>query len=219
MIAPMIEGHFIAIEGIDGAGTTTQAARLAAALRKRGLPVRTTHEPTDGPVGALIRQVLNGRVVVGGPAGSTSLAWSTLALLFAADRLDHLQAEIVPNLMDGVTVITDRYDASSIAYQGVVSGDAAVTDWIRAINARARRPDLTIILDVSPDTATERRRLRGNAPDLFEEDELQRRLAGFYATIERYLPGDRVLHLDGNGDPEAVHAGVLAAVEALRAEG
>ena len=135
----MIEGHFIAIEGIDGAGTTTQAARLAAALRKRGLPVRTTHEPTDGPIGALIRQVLNGRVVVAGPAGSTSLGWSTMALLFAADRLDHLQAEIIPNLMDGVTVITDRYDASSIAYQGVVSGDAAVTEWIRTIKGRYER--------------------------------------------------------------------------------
>ncbi|MDB4930745.1 MAG: Thymidylate kinase [Myxococcaceae bacterium] len=215
----MIEGHFIAIEGIDGAGTTTQAARLAAALRKKGLPVRTTHEPTDGPVGSLIRQVLNGRVVVGGPAGSTSLGWSTLALLFAADRLDHLQAEVIPNLMDGVTVITDRYDASSIAYQGVVSGDEAVSAWIRTINGRARRPDLTLVLDVSAETATERRRLRGNVPDLYEEDELQRRLARFYETIERYLPGDRVLHLDGNADADAVHAQVLAAVEALRAEG
>lgn len=215
----MIEGHFIAIEGIDGAGTTTQAARLAAVLRRRGLPVRTTHEPTDGPIGALIRQVINGRVVVSGPAGSTSLGWSTMALLFAADRLDHLQAEIIPNLMDGVTVITDRYDASSIAYQGVVSGDEAVTEWIRTINRRARRPDLTIILDVTPDTALERRRARGGVPDLFEEEDLQRRLATFYATIERYLPGDRLVHLDGNADADAVHAGVLAAVEALRAEG
>jgi dTMP kinase len=215
----MIEGHFIAIEGIDGAGTTTQATRLAAALRRCGLPVRTTHEPTDGPIGSLIRQVLNHRVVVTGPTGSTSLGWSTLALLFAADRLDHLQAEIIPNLMDGVTVITDRYDASSIAYQGVVSGDAAVTEWIRVINNRARRPDLTLILDVSPETATERRRLRGNVPDLFEEDDLQRRLARFYDTIEQYLPGDRVLHLDGNADADTVHLGVLAAVEALRAEG
>ena len=215
----MIEGHFIAIEGIDGAGTTTQAARLAAALRKRGLPVRTTHEPTDGPIGALIRQVLNGRVVVSGPAGTTSPGWSTLALLFAADRLDHLQAEIIPNLMDGVTVITDRYDASSIAYQGIVSGDAAVSAWIRSINSRARRPDLTIILDVSPETALERRRLRGNVPDLFEEEELQRRLARFYETIEQYLPGDRVLHLNGNIDADTVHAGLVAAVEALRAEG
>jgi dTMP kinase len=215
----MIEGHFIAIEGIDGAGTTTQAARLAAALRKKGLPVRTTHEPTDGPIGSLIRQVLSGRVVVNGPAGATSLGWSTLALLFAADRLDHLQAEVIPNLMDGVTVITDRYDASSIAYQGVVSGDEAVTEWIRLINGRARRPDLTLVLDVSAETATERRRVRGNVPDLYEEDDHQRRLARFYETIERYLPGDRVQHLDGNGSADAVHAQVLAAVEALRAEG
>lgn len=215
----MIEGHFVAIEGIDGAGTTTQANRLAAALRQKGLPVRTTHEPTDGPIGVLIRQVLNGRVVVPGPTGGSSLGWSTMALLFAADRLDHLQAEVIPNLLDGVTVITDRYDASSIAYQGVVSGDAAVTEWIRVINGRARRPDLTIILDVSPDVALERRRARGLTPDLFEEEDLQRQLAEFYATIERHLPGDRLVHLDGNLSPDAVHAGVLEAVEALRAEG
>lgn len=215
----MIEGHFVAIEGIDGAGTTTQAHRLAAALRKKGLPVRTTHEPTDGPVGTLIRQVLNGRVVVPGPAGPSAMGWSTLALLFAADRLDHLQAEVVPNLLDGVTVITDRYDASSIAYQGVVSGDIAVAEWIRVINGRARRPDLTIVLDVSAEVALERRRGRGNVPDLYEEDDLQRRLAEFYATIEKHLPGDRVVHLDGNADADAVHVQVLAALEALRAEG
>ena len=63
------------------------------------------------------------------------------------------------------------------------------------------------------------RRQRGNAPDLYEEEDLQQHLARFYATIEKYLPGDRVLHLDGNADADTVHAGVLAAVEALRAEG
>lgn len=126
---------------------------------------------------------------------------------------------MIPNLLDGVTVITDRYDASSVAYQGVVSGDAAVAEWIRVINSRARRPDLTIILDVTPEVALERRRHRGLTPDLFEEEALQRQLAAFYATIERHLPGDRLLHIDGNGPADAVHAAVLAAMEALRAEG
>ena len=215
----MIEGHFIALEGIDGAGTTTQAARLTTALLRKGLAARSTREPSDGPIGAMIRQALAGRVVVPGPNGAGAPGWSTLALLFAADRLDHLQAEVVPNLLDGVSVITDRYDASSIAYQGVVSGDPAVIAWIRSINARARRPDLTLVLDVSPAVALERRRTRGFLPDLYEEQALQVQLAAFYRTIEQHLPGDRMVHVDGDRGPDAVAADILAAVEALRAEG
>ena len=71
----MIEGHLIVLEGIDGAGTTTQCGLLAGALRKRGLPVHTTREPSDGPVGAMIRQILQGRVVVPGVSGPRAPAW------------------------------------------------------------------------------------------------------------------------------------------------
>ncbi len=215
----MIDGHFVVIEGIDGAGTTTQTRRLAEALRVKGLAVHTTREPSDGPLGTMIRQVLTGRLVVPTGAGGQPLGWGTLALLFAADRLDHLQAEITPNVRDGVTVISDRYDHSSVAYQGVSSEDPSVAAWIRVINGRARRPDLTVVLDVSPSVAHARRRGRSGRQELYEEDALQAKLAEFYRSIEGYFPDDAIVHVDGDGDEGAVHQGVLAAVESLRAKG
>ncbi len=215
----MIEGLFIVIEGVDGAGTTTQVRRLAASLRERGLPVHLTHEPSDGPIGVLIRQVLAGRVVVPGIHGGHAPEWGTMALLFAADRLDHLEAEIVPNLADGVTVLTDRYDHSSVAYQSLLAGGGAqAAEWVRAINLRARRPDLTIVLDVSPEVAAERRQPRGRVRDLYEDDELQTTLAAMYRDIERYFPGDRIVHVDGDRDEDAVAHDVLAEVRAVRGD-
>jgi dTMP kinase len=215
----MIEGLFIVIEGVDGAGTTTQVRRLAEALRGRGLPVHLTHEPSDGPIGLLVRQVLAGRVVVPGIHGGHAPGWGTMALLFAADRLDHLEAEVVPNLIDGVTVLTDRYDHSSVAYQSLLGGgDAQITEWVRTINARARRPDLTLVLDVSPEVAAERRQLRGQVRDLYEEDELQKKLAAIYRDIDRHFPEDRIVHVDGDRDEDAVALDVLAHVRALRGD-
>lgn len=215
----MIEGLFIVIEGIDGAGTTTQVARLATSLRNLGLPVHATREPSDGPVGVLIRQALTGRVVVPGLHGGRAPAWDTMALLFAADRLDHLEAEIIPNLFDGVTVIGDRYDHSSVAYQSLLAGsEEGSVEWVRSLNARARRPDLTIVLDVDPELARARRQARSAARDLYEEDELQRRLAAFYLDIERFFPNDRVEHVDGDRDEESVGLDILRHVRALRGD-
>src|SRR5688572_15881873 len=115
----MVEGSFIVLEGVDGAGTTTHTKILTETLRKRGLPVHPTREPSDGPIGVLLRQMLTGRVVVPGLHGPRPPSWTTMALLFAADRVDHVEAEILPNLMDGVSVISDRYVHSSVAYQSI----------------------------------------------------------------------------------------------------
>lgn len=215
----MIEGLFIAIEGIDGAGTTTQAKLLFDGLRARGLPVHLTREPSDGPVGVLIRQILTGRVVVPGLQGPRAPDWATMALLFAADRLDHVEAEIAPNLADGVTVITDRYDFSSVAYQSLTAGggDDAVR-WVREINRQARRPDLTIVLDVDPEEAIRRRVERARAPELYEDDDLQAKLAAAYATIERAFPNDKIVHFDGSRSVEDVATDVMSAVRTLRGE-
>jgi len=219
----MIEGSFIVIEGIDGAGTTTQSERLADWFRGRGLPVHVTHEPTDGPVGSLIRQVLTNRLVVQGITGPRAPNWATMALLFAADRLDHLEAEVVPNLLDGVTVISDRFDLSSLAYQtATATGSEAealkVVAWVRELNRHARRPDLTLVVNVDPAVAAERRKKRGLATELYEDLELQRALAKAYSQAERLVPGDTVVHVDGNGTPEEVFQGLIGAVKRVRGE-
>lgn len=211
----MREGLFVVLEGIDGAGTTTQAARLVASLRARGVGALGTREPSDGPIGTQIRQILSGRLVVRSPTGGYAPpGWATLALLFAADRVDHLESEIVPNLRDGILVVSDRYDHSSVAYQGAATDDPATVAWIRTLNRRARRPDLTLVLDVPAAVALERRRHRAGPAELYEVDEFQARLAAFYARIEAHFPEDTVHHIDGARDADTVAADVLAAVEA-----
>jgi len=193
-------GRFIVLDGIDGSGTTTQAQRLVAALQAAGQRAQFTCEPSSGPIGRQIRQLLSRGAEAGAaPAGGgdePSCAWDTLALLFAADRLDHVAREIRPALSAGIHVICDRYDLSSLAYQSATALPG--TDplpWIRALNQRALRPDLTLVLDVDPDVAEARRAARGQPPELFERRDLQRRLAQLYARAELLVPGDRLLHV------------------------
>lgn len=209
-------GCFIAVEGIDGSGSTTHAKRLADALADAGNDVRLTAEPTQGPVGSLIRQVLQHRVVMPGASdGPRTFAWTTMALLFAADRLDHLHSYVVPALEHGAVVITDRYDLSSLAYQSVTApGGADVLPWIRALNSRAIRPDLTIVLDVPPNVAADRRKQRGAVEELFEGAEIQARLAAVYAEAEQLVAGDHLIHISGIGPVADVAASVLSAVRA-----
>ena len=217
----MIEGQFIVLEGIDGSGTSTQAALLGKWFRGRGLPVLVTHEPTDGPIGAMIRQVLTHRLVVCGMTGPRAPTWATMALLFAADRLDHLESSVLPNLLDGVTVISDRYDLSSIAYQSITGAadvDPSVVQWVRTINGRARRPDLTVVLDVAPEVAARRREERAYTTELYEETALQEALARSYEKAETLVPGDHLVHVDGNLDVQAVQAAVVDAVRRLRGD-
>ena len=185
---------------------------LAEALRARSMPVLLTCQPSAGPVGALLRQALSGRVVSAGFGGPRPLDWQTMALLFAADRIDHLENQVVPNLRDGVTVICDRYDYSSVAYQSLTSGqgDAAVP-WIRDLNRYAVRPDLTIVLDVSFDVAHARRDARGNV-EIFDADELQKDLGKFYKDLQRHFPDDRIIHVNADAETGVVAQAILAAV-------
>jgi len=211
-------GHFVVLEGIDGAGTTTQTARLAESLRRQGLLVRATREPSDGPIGALIRQVLTGRVVVpaSSDAGTAPLGWESMALLFAADRMDHVESEIAPFIARGGVVISDRYDASSLAYQSVTSGRAEGDPlaWIRALNQRARRPDLTIVLDISADTAAARRAQRGEAAQIYDANDVQRALAVFYKDLPRHLPNDRIVVIDAEAGLDIVQSRIMNAYSA-----
>jgi len=215
----VIEGHFIVIEGIDGSGTTTQCSILARRFVGKGLPAHTTREPSDGPIGVLIRQILTGRVVVPGRHGARPPGWATMATLFASDRLDHLQAEVVPNLIDGVTVICDRYDHSSVAYQTIGGGGGDdVANWVRDLNRRAKRPDLTLVLDVDPQVAASRRGMRSGGPELYEVDELQAEIAKFYTKIDQLFPDDRIRHIDANCAIDEVATAIWLEVMKLRGE-
>ncbi len=215
----MDEGHdgvFVVFEGIDGAGTTTQTERYAAHVRAKRRIVHVTREPSTGPVGSLIRMVLTQRLLL-----PTSREAEIMALLFAADRVDHVEVEVAPHLRDGSVVISDRYDLSSLAYQSTTLGGASEHDaasmvaWIRQLNRYARRPDVTVVLDVSADVAAARRKARGGARELFDDGDLQARLAEAYRAAESLVPGDRVVHIDGDADADAVAAAVIAAVDPI----
>jgi dTMP kinase len=207
-------GRFIVIEGLDGAGTTTQSRRLADRLRASGRKVHVTAEPSSGPVGALARLVLAKRIA-GDVQTGEGFDPAALALLFAADRLDHVASEIAPLLGAGVDVISDRYTLSSLAYQSITSGDPA---WVEAVNAKALAPDLTIFLEVSPRTAVSRRFSESSRRELFEVPAFQRKVARAYERgIARLLAlGQKVEVVDGEQDVAAVTEALASLVEPLR---
>jgi dTMP kinase len=204
-------GRFVVLEGLDGAGTTTQSRLLGDRLRAAGRRVHVTAEPSGGPVGALVRQVLTRRVA--GPGGGVDPA--AMALLFAADRLDHVTAEIAPRLERGADVVSDRFTLSSLAYQGVTTGDMR---WVEALNARAAVPDLTVFLKVPSAVALKRRRAASDAAELYEVDAFQRAVARSYARALATVraAGQRVVVLDGERPVGEVADGVWAAVRSLR---
>lgn len=210
----MTRGRFIVLEGLDGAGTTTQAERIASVLRGRGLTVRVTRQPTDGPVGSLLRHALTGRV--GMPQGRGPLSEDTLALLFAADRIDHLRATVEPALEAGEIVICDRYVLSSLAYQGASLPMA----WVEAINGRALKPDLTLFIEVATSVAARRRAARGAAQEHYEADERQAKIARQYlAAIRRRSGKERIVRVDGARPVEEVTEAALAALDRALALG
>jgi len=195
--------RLLVLEGLDGAGTTTQARRLVEHLRAGGGQAHLTREPSDGPIGRLIRELLVGKHAIPDQA----IAQSTFGLLFAADRMDHLQREVEVQLAAGATVVSDRWYHSSLAYQGT----GADRDWIAALNARARRPDLTIFLEVRPEVAAQRRIAAGRAQELFDDIRMQEEVAaGYQATIaELTAQGERIEIIDGEASPDAVFAAIL----------
>ena len=174
----MSPGIFIALEGLDGAGTTTQAQRLTDHLRSQGRAVHLTCEPGTGEIGRLLRRYLSGEIAIGAPA---------MAMLFAADRLDHLDSEITPALESGATVISDRYLCSSLAYQ---SGAAGLNlAWVDALNGFAPHAALTIYLRVSPEVAGKRLRQRAGTAEIYDAIEQQERICRKYDEIFGYRQG------------------------------
>jgi dTMP kinase len=198
---------FIAIEGLDGSGGTTQVSRLATLVQNRGREVVQTREPTAGPIGKLIRRALS----PGMP--EAVIGDSVLPYLFAGDRRDHLDRVVLPALTRGAVVITDRYVPSSLAYQGVAIGVGEAL----ALNASFPAPDLTIVLDVPPDECMRRILARGAPRERFEDTERLQRVRAAYADGLALLEqrGDRIISVDGTLSIDALsecvweHAGPL----------
>lgn len=201
-------GRFFVLEGLDGAGTTTQSKLLSRWLRRAGRSVAETAEPSKGPLGTLLRQALNRRLV--GAAGEP-LDARAVAGLFVADRADHLSAEVEPALAAGRDVVCDRYVHSSLAYQGVTTGDPT---WVAAMNAPLRAADLVLFVRVSPAVASARRARRAATPDMYEVDDFQVAVAEGYERALSLRPGDPVAVIDGDADVRSVYRALCAAVVA-----
>jgi dTMP kinase len=212
-------GFFLVIEGIDAAGTTTQVSNIADTLNAQysddpAYPtpaVHTTAEPTEGPIGGTIRTALGGRL---------DLDDTSLALLFAADRVDHGNTTIKPLLEDGHIVISDRYYLSSFAYQQ--TADGLDLDWVRTINKQAVTPDLTVFLDISPEESI--RRMADGRPDAVKEkfeqkDQLESVRQNYHQAIDILVnDGERIVSIDGSQSETAVHSEIIDIIQAITDE-
>ena len=196
-------GRFIVFEGIDGAGKSTQIARLRAALEGMGYAVHQTAEPTDLDTGRMLRAAL---------AGKTARTAAEMAALFTLDRIAH-NKEIGEALAAGQIVICDRYYYSSLAYQGSLCD----YEWVKQMNVgcpEIRRPDLCVFLDLAPKDAIARISARGEAAEIYEKEET---LALFRDTFHRVFASleDRVAIVDAAPAPDRIAAAVLDAVQQI----
>ena len=204
----MPQGRFITFEGMDGSGKSTQVRRLTETLQARGTDVVTTREPGGAPGAEEIRQL----VLTGDPD-----RWSaeTEILLFTAARRDHLEKTIQPALNAGKTVISDRFADSTRLYQGATRGDLRrMVDQLHNLMI-GKEPDLTFIIDMDPAVALKRGLARNSGEDRFEDFGLpfQETLrAGFLALARDFA--DRCVVINGDRDPDAIAADILAAYAA-----
>jgi len=187
------KGAFICIEGLDGCGKTTQAKLLVKKLRKSHNAVYTA-EPSRGKIGAFIRKSCL--------YGEKRLSSVVEALLFAADRLEHVENEVLPALNQGRLVVSDRYIYSSIAYQGAAG---LSLEWIEKINEHALRPDFAIFIDVDPKIVMQR--LKPNK-SVMENLATQRKVREVYL---KYVAKGELTRIDGD-KPKKEVAEALSAV-------
>jgi dTMP kinase len=188
----MKKNFFIAFEGIDGSGKSTQVKLLTEKLTTAGLKVYTTCEPTDSPIGKLIRDIFSHRM---------EADHRTIAGLFVADRLDHLLNKtngILKKLEEGYTVITDRYYFSSYAYQSPHMD----LNWVIAANSLSAdllRPDLNIYIDISPELSIERLNKGRSSIELYETLENLQNVREKYFEVMELLKNDEKVFIT-NGD-------------------
>lgn len=200
---------FIALEGIDGSGKSTQTKLLTEQLTARGHKVYSTFEPTNNQIGKLIRDILR---------GNTKADHRVIAGLFVADRLDHLLNEeygIVKKLEEGYTVIMDRYLFSSYAYQGAHMD----IDWViqaNAMSAQILRPDVNIFIDVSPEVSMHRVHTNRENVELFETlDGLKLVRSKYMEAFEKLKDVEYVFSVDGNRTPDLIAQDIWQKVQTM----
>ena len=205
----MKKNLFIAIEGIDGSGKSTQAKNIAKRLENEGHKVYLTFEPTDMRIGKMIRNILGGKEIADE---------KVIAALFAADRLDHILHEtngILQKLAEGYTVITDRYYFSSYAYHGVHCD----LDWVIASNKMAAdilKPTATIFVDVSPEVAMERISANREHVEIYETlDNLKAVQAKYLEAFQKLKDTENIISINGNDTAENVTASLWEVIQSI----
>lgn len=196
------KGKFIAIEGLSGSGATTQAFNLKQHFKKKKIGVSVTREPTSDLIGGIIRAHLSKDWKISSP--------TALQLLFAADRANHLNKEIMPELEKGIHVITDRYFLSSVAYGSIDINDQ---DWLCQINDQFIVPDLTILIKISAKTGVKRVKDDDLGVSLFNTEEKLQQVWKAYENISKKYAN--IIIIDGEKSEEAVFEDILKEVEKI----
>ena len=196
----MAIGFFLCLEGLDGCGKSTHVRLLARWLRSRGHEVIITDEPTNGAIGKIIKRVLRGEL---------KLPIAAEALLFAADRVQHISDVIEPALKTGKVVLNERYVYSSLAYQ---SARGLPVNWISSINKYALRPDLGILIDVPAKIAFARIKSSRRLDEFERNLRLQQRVRRNYLRIAR-REGLKIV--DGTRSCDEVQAEIRKLVSAV----
>ena len=191
-------GVFIVFEGIDGSGKSTHIKALAEELRSQGYNALQTSEPSKDRIGNFIRRYAE--------RNDSRLTPETEALLFAADRFEHVKTVLEPALRRGRIVISDRYLYSSLAYQG--AGGLEV-DWIREMNRFAPKPDLGILLDILPEFSLQRVNRRKT---VFEDSDYLRKVRNIYLQL---VEEGELVRIDADKPRKAVQAEVFSLVQEL----
>ncbi len=189
------KGVFICVEGLDGCGKTTQTKLLVERLKKKGYDAIYTAEPSRGKIGSFIKKYCL--------HGETRVSSIVEALLFAADRFEHVEKEVISALNEGKLVVSDRYVYSSLAYQGAAGLDL---EWIEKINEHAIRPDLAIFIDVEPETVIQRLKPRKS---VMENLGTQWKVREVYM---KFVEKEELVKIDGNNSKQEVADDILTVV-------
>jgi dTMP kinase len=197
-------GKFIVLEGIDGCGKTTQLFNLKKKLRDEGIRCKDEREPSDGIIGMIARSAIRKKIV---------LRPESLAHLFAADRLEHVVTDIIPELENGTSVICDRFIHSSLAFQSVYLPMETVFEYNRH-TAELITPDLTLFIDIPPGVGASRKKNERSDAELFENiDDLTKARENFLRGFK--LHKANLTTIDGDADENTVFLRIWEEVRAL----